>query len=103
MQCSQYNVILKGQFNPHAGTLTLQVHQGDVEGFFEFNGQKSHFQGKVLRRNRYVASVNLQLYQSTQDCDLLLTLRDDQMLLGGLVDQWGCWPLEGTPSAKRGG
>ncbi|WP_409967033.1 hypothetical protein RFF05_10425 [Bengtsoniella intestinalis] len=97
MEKTEYNVILKGQFSPKKGTLTLQVIGAEVQGFFDFQGQKSHFRGKVIRRNRYVASLSLILPQATQDCDVLLVVGENQILQGGLVDNWGCWPIEGTP------
>lgn len=96
MQTSEYNVILKGQFAPQAGTLTLQVQGADVRGFFDFQGQKSHFTGKVIRRNRYVASLTLTLPHTSYQCDMLLVVGENRILTGGVVDRWGCWPLEGT-------
>ena len=101
MQKNEFSIVLKGQLAPLVGNLVLQIEGAQIDGYFQFQGKKSYFQGKVLRRNHYVVSLPLQLQSSVEDCDVLLVLQKNNVLIGAMVDRWGCWSLEGTMSKQE--
>ena len=59
MRILRYHITLKGQFQEVEGELTLQVDRTDVSGSVNLDGTQSYFQGKMLRKIRYAASMRL--------------------------------------------
>jgi hypothetical protein len=91
-----FSVILKGQAGPRTGELTFQTDETDLSGYLTIAGRKSYLQGKVLRKNHYVASLRLKTGDGEEECDMVLLQKDNGVLVGGVICEWGCWPLEGT-------
>ena len=65
-----FSVILKGQAGPRTGELTFQTDETDLSGYLTIAGRKSYLQGKVLRKNHYVASLRLKTGDGEEECDM---------------------------------
>ena len=103
MRILRYHITLKGQFQEVEGELTLQVDRTDVSGSVNLDGSQSYFQGKMLRKNRYAASMRLKTKILEEDCDMLLRLCGQDAIRGSIVGEWGDWTLEGAIAAPPPG
>ena len=96
MRILRYHITLKGQFQEVEGELTLQVDRTDVSGSVNLDGSQSYFQGKMLRKNRYAASMRLKTKILEEDCG-------QDAIRGSIVGEWGDWTLEGATAAPPPG
>ena len=103
MRILRYHITLKGQFQEVEGELTLQVDGTDVSGSVNLDGSQSYVQGKMLRKNRYAASMRLKTKILEEDCDMLLRLCGQDAIRGSIVGEWGDWTLEGATAAPPPG
>lgn len=96
MQRLCFSVLLRSQMGPRKGELLLQLDAAEVTGFLDALGSRHEIAGRVLKKNHYVVSVCMQTNTGPVDCDAVLLLKDNGLLIGGVISEWGCWPLEGT-------
>ena len=96
MRALRFKVMIRGPFQEMQGDLLLQLDQTDVSGSLQIGDQSSYFQGRVLRRNRYAASIRLKTAVYEEECDMLLRVQDTRTIRGSIMGEWGSWTLEGT-------
>ena len=64
-----FSVILESQTGPKMGEPAFQTDETNLSGYLTIAGQKSYLQGKVLRKNHYVASLRLRTGNGEEECD----------------------------------
>ena len=89
-------VQLTDRFEKKPGVLHLRLDGMTVSGCLELNGIQSFLQGKLLRRDRYVASLHLNDGVQERDCDLLFLLRENGELAGSMMSWDEQWSVEGA-------
>ena len=97
MRILRYHITLKGQFQEVEGELTLQVDGTDVSGSVNLDGSQSYFQGKMLRKNRYAASMRLKTKILEEDCDMPFGVPSWE---SGATGRWREPPLRLRPERR---
>lgn len=96
MRTQRFKITLRGAFQETEGELFLQLEQAEVAGSLRIGDRESYFRGRMLRRNRYAASVRLKTAVYEEDCDMLLRVQEGKTIRGSIMGAWETWTLEGT-------
>jgi hypothetical protein len=91
----KYSATVKGQLGLRSGTIDLKIDGADVSGCLTLLGRQNFFEGKVLRKGRYVLSFRMWTSSGSEDCDALL-LVSGGVLSGAIVCANGSWLLSGV-------
>lgn len=101
MRILRYHITIKSRFQEMQGELALQLDKADLFGSLTIEGHQSYFQGKMLRKNRYAASLRFKTEIYEEDCDMLLRTREPGGIHGSIIGEWENWSLKGTAVAEE--
>lgn len=95
MRILRFGTTITSRFQELQGELLLQLDGANISGSLTIGNQQSFLQGKMLRKNRYVASLRLKTEAYQEDCDLVLRIRENSYVRGYIMGEWDGWILEG--------
>lgn len=95
MRMLRFDTTLTSRFQELRGDLLLQLDGREIAGSLTIGKQQSFLQGKMLRKNRYVASLRLKTETYQEDCDIVLRVRENGYVRGYIMGEWDGWTLEG--------
>ncbi|WP_298019503.1 hypothetical protein [uncultured Dysosmobacter sp.] len=101
MRILRFHTTVKNRYQETQGELTLQIDRADIFGSLTLDGRQSYFQGKMLRKNRYAASLRFKTEVCEEDCDMLLRVRENGSIRGSIIGDWEDWSLKGTAAAAE--
>lgn len=100
MRIMRFQTTIRDRFQEMRGELILQIDRTDISGSLTIGERQSYLQGKVLRKNRYAAAIQLRTDIYEEDCDMLLRVRNTDSIHGSIIGEWGRWTLEGTAATE---